>query len=328
MVDRAVRLMNKAAAVGCTGLHDCGIGVLAGIADLTLLQTAMSKSAPVRVRGMLSSAEMPTWERMGLKPGFGDDRFRLVAVKAWSDGSSQGKTAFFREPYLGGTDRGSLNYTPEALTDAIRVAHKAGWQVGVHANGDAAIDTTLAAFETVLKEMPRADHRHRIEHCSYMRPEHIAKMAEHGFTPSYLIGHVKYWGKAFRDDILGPERADLLDPCASALAGGLRITLHSDYNVTQIHPLTMVETAVTRILNQGGDVLNPKECIPVMAALKAVTLDAAWQTGMDGITGSVEVGKYADFVVLEKDPTTVEPTAIHAIKVSETWLEGAKQFSA
>lgn len=325
MVGRILSLAKKAAAVGCTGLHDCGIGALAGAGDLALLQAAMAKAPPVRVRGMLVSTEMATWERMGLKPGFGDDRFQVDGIKTWSDGSNQARTGYQRAPYLGGTGRGALNYTLEALTDAIRQAHKQGWQVGVHSNGDAGIDTTLQAFQTVLRETPRADHRHRIEHCSILRPEHIAKMAELGISPSFLIGHVSVWGKAFRDRLLGRERADLLDPCASALKAGLRISVHSDYNVTQIEPLRMVQDAATRVMNEGGEVLNADERIPVLAALRAVTLDAAWQCRMDNITGSLEVGKYADLAILERDPTTVDAAAIKAIKVSETWLGGVKQ---
>jgi predicted amidohydrolase YtcJ len=166
-VYRATRLRNR--------------GALAGAGDLALLQAAMTKLPPVRVRGMLASTEMDTWERMGLKPSFGDDRFRVDGIKTWSDVSLQAGTGYLRA-YLGGTNRGALNYTPEALTDTIRRAHKQGWQVGVHSNGDA---------EIVLRETPRADHRHRIEHCTIMRPEHIAKMAELGISPSFLIGHVR-----------------------------------------------------------------------------------------------------------------------------------------
>ncbi|MEO6124657.1 MAG: amidohydrolase family protein, partial [Ilumatobacteraceae bacterium] len=109
---------------------------------------------------------------------------------------------------------------------------------------------------------------------------------------------------------------------ASALAAGLRISLHSDWNVTPLEPLRYVEDAVTRIMAEGGDVLNGNERIPVEAALRAVTIDAAWQCRADDVTGSLAVGKYADFVVLEDDPMTVEPTTISNIVVSETRVGG------
>ncbi|WP_244923160.1 amidohydrolase family protein [Ochrobactrum quorumnocens] len=108
----------------------------------------------------------------------------------------------------------------------------------------------IGAYETVLKETPRDDHRHRhrhrhrIEHCSSFHQEQMQKAKELGLRPSFLIGHVRWWGKAFRDGILGPDRAKFYDPCATALAEGLRISFHSDCNVTPIEPLRYVEDAV------------------------------------------------------------------------------------
>ncbi len=190
----------------------------------------------------------------------------------------------------------------------------------------AAIDAALDALEGALASDPRADHRHRIEHCSVNRSEHIARMAASGISPSFLIGHVRWWGKAFRDRLLGPERTAFYDPCASALAGGLRISLHSDWNVTPLQPLRYVQDAATRIMAEGGEVLNPGERISVEAALRAVTIDAAWQCRADDVSGSIETGKYADLVLLEEDPTAVDPTTIQDIAVSQTRLGGTVRF--
>ncbi len=109
------------------------------------------------------------------------------------------------------------------------------------------------------------------------------------------------------------------------LAAGLRISLHSDFNVTPIGPLRCVQDAVTRVMNDDGDVFVPEERIPVEAALKAVTLDAAWQCRINDIAGSLEAGKYADLALLEKDPTQVDPMEIEKIKVGETWLAGERR---
>ncbi|GAA0655066.1 amidohydrolase family protein [Brevundimonas lenta] len=326
MAMRVSRLYDVAASKGCTALHDCSIGVQAGMDDIRMLDAVMADNPPIRLRGMLVSTAMDVWEREGVRPGRGDDRFRIEGVKAWSDGSNQAFTGYQREPYLGKSTRGSLNYTLPELTDAVRRAHQGGWQVGVHANGDAGIDTTLDAFETVLGEVRRPDPRHRIEHCSILHPEQIERMARMGLSPSFLIGHVRWWGKAFRDRILGPERAQFYDPAASALAGGLRISLHSDYGVTPLEPLRCVEDAVTRVMHEGGGVFFPDERIPVEAALRAVTIDAAWQCRLDHIAGSLEPGKYADLTILEQDPTTVDPKRIAAITVSETWLSGDQRY--
>lgn len=320
------RLFRKAASQGCTGLFDCSIGAQ-GMGDLEVLRDVMSEDPPVRLGGTLVSTNMKLWREAGLKPGMGDDRFRISAIKAWSDGSNQGRSGYMREPYLNSDSRGSLNYTREQLTGAIREAHGDGWQVCVHANGDAGIDATLDAYDTVLKDSPVVDHRHRIEHCTLLHDDQIARMKALGLSPSFLIGHVHYWGRAFRDDILGPARADRIDPCASALRGGLRPTLHSDWNVTGIEPLRMVENAVTRVMRDGGEVLNPAERVSVEAALRMVTVDAAWQCKRD-FTGILAPGKAADLVVLDQDPTRTELTRLRHIPVRETWLDGQRRFQA
>ncbi len=319
-------LLWHAASQGVTLLHDCGNGSIDGTSDLDVLRTALDAASPVRYRGMLVSSCYDDWMAKGVRPGDGDDLFRVEGIKAWSDGSNQAGTGFQREPYLGQTSRGALNYSPEEPEAVVARAHRDGWQVGVHANGDAAIDAALDAFERALASDPRADHRHRMEHCSVTRPEHIARMAASGISPSFLIGHVRWWGKAFRDRLLGPERTAFYDPCASALAGGLRISLHSDWNVTPLQPLRYVQDAATRIMAEGGEVLNPGERSSVEAALRAVTIDAAWQCRADEVTGSIEIGKYADLVLLEEEPTAVDPITIQDTAVSQTRLGGAVRF--
>jgi predicted amidohydrolase YtcJ len=319
------RMFDRAASVGCTALHDCGVGTR-GLLDQ--IAGVVQGDPPVRLGGFLTSDGMKTWTDMGLKPGTGSDRFRLTGIKFWADGSNQARTGYLREPYLGSTGRGMLNDSVEHLTEGIRQAHDLGWQVAVHANGDAAIDTVLDAYDAVLKVSPRADHRHRIEHCSLLRPENIQRMAALGVSPSFLIGHVHFWGRAFRDRILGPDRVQFYDPCASALAGGLRVSLHSDYNVTPIEPLRCADNAVNRVMRDGGDVFGAHERITPAQAMRAVTIDAAWQCRMDHMTGSLEVGKYADLVVLDRDPMAGDPAAIGSIKVVETWLEGKSRYAA
>lgn len=328
VLDRTRDLVWHAAGKGLTLLHDCGIGAVDGAGDLDVLRAAIGPDSPVRYRGMLVSSHYDDWQELGLRPGFGDDLFRVDGIKAWSDGSNQAGTGYQREPCLDTTSRGALNYSPEELAEVVGRAHRDGWQVGVHANGDAAIDVTIDAFEQALTADPRPDHRHRIEHCSVMHPDHIERMARLGLSPSFLIGHIRWWGRAFRDRLLGPQRAAFYDPCASASRAGLRISLHSDWNVTPLEPLRYVEDAVTRIMAEGGEVLNADERIPVEAALRAVTIDAAWQCRSDNVTGSIEVGKYADLVLLEDDPTTVDATSIARIAVSETRLAGKRRFSA
>ncbi len=161
-----------------------------------------------------------------------------------------------------------------------------------------------------------------------LHPEQIDRMVALGLSPSFLIGHVRWWGTAFRDRLLGPARAALYDPCASASRAGLRPSLHSDWNVTPIEPLRCVQDAVTRIMAENGEVLNDDERLGVDAALRAVTIDAAWQCRSDDLTGSLQVGKAADLVLLEDDPTSVDPMSIAGIAVSETRLSGRSRWRA
>jgi len=142
------------------------------------------------------------------------------------------------------------------------------------------------------------------------------------------MNHVYYWGKALRDNILGPERANRLDAVASALRHGLRPSFHSDYSVSPINPLRSVQTAVTRSMHDGGEVLNADERISAEAALRAVTIDAAWQTHTDNVLGSLEPGKHADFAILSSDPRRADSSAIGEITVQQTRLGGAVTWAA
>jgi predicted amidohydrolase YtcJ len=129
-------------------------------------------------------------------------------------------------------------------------------------------------------------------------------------------------------DLFGPEKAAKLDRTAACEAAGIRWTLHSDDPVTEMGPLRCIENAVTRTMWKSDGLLAPDERIPVEAALRAATLDAAWQCHSDHEVGSLEAGKFADFVVLGADPREVEPTAISEIEVLETWVQGERVHGA
>jgi predicted amidohydrolase YtcJ len=323
------KLFDLAASKGCTTVHDCGIGLLSPEGDLAAIKAVMAGgAAPVRFAGYLASTAMPSWQAMGLKPDNTSETFRINGVKAWVDGTNQGYSAYQRVPYLNTTSRGTANYTAASLRAAVEQANDSGWQVGIHANGDAGIDMAIAAFEAALKKTPRKDARHRIEHCTLLHPEQMDKMVELGLSPSFTIGHVYYWGESFQKTIFGPERAKLIDLCGSAAKRGMRLSMHSDYNVTPIGPLRYVSNAVTRNLRGTTQALNPAEVLTPIQALRAVTIDAAWQCHVDDIVGSLEVGKCADFVLLDRDPTQVPPAEIMDISIQETWLGGVRRFAA
>lgn len=328
LLDGLTGILNRAASQGITKVHEAATGALFGASELdTLHSLAASGRLPARITTAQLDAARAAWERAGLRACDGDDMVRAVSWKVVSDGSNQGRSGYQREPYLGSADRGAANCSAEELGEVVRYAHDRGWQLMVHANGDAALDLTVGAYAKALAGASAKDLRHRIEHCSLADDGHFRAMAELGVSPSFLMNHVYYWGSALRDHILGPERAGRLDAAASALRHGLRPSFHSDHSVSPMSPLLAVQTAVTR-LTRDGSVLNRAEGIDVMSALRAVTIDAAWQTHCDDVIGSLTPGKYADFVVLSADPRTVDPAAIGAIGVRQTRLAGAVTWNA
>jgi len=331
MADGVVHTVVTASRRGVTRVHDALTGTLLGGSELDLLHALAAEGRlPARIGVAIAEQSRATWEAAGLQPGAGDDRVRAQSWKLVSDGSNQGYSGYQSAPYLGTDGRGRPNYTDDELTEAMVRAHGAGWQLMVHANGDAAVEQVVSAYERALAgaaEPGAHDRRHRIEHCSLPSDDELSRMAALGISPSFLMNHVFFWGRAFRDEILGAERAGRLDPVVSARRHGLRPTLHSDYTVTPIDPLRSVQTAVTRRMRDGGEVLNADECDQVGLALRAVTIDAAWQTHSDDVLGSLEVGKYADLVLLSADPQSVDPEAIAAIEVVGTRLGGAVAFS-
>jgi predicted amidohydrolase YtcJ len=218
--------------------------------------------------------------------------------------------------------------SPEALKASAIERAKKGWHLAIHGNGDAAIDNILDACEAIHKAgVDMKNVRVRIEHCSILHDDQIARMKDLGISASFLIGHVHYWGVAMRDEVFGEEKAKLLDRCNSLEKAGVGYTLHSDFMVTDPDPLHMIEMAVTRkTWKEPNYVLAPDETISVESAIRALTSEAAWQLYSEHEIGSLEAGKLADFVILEKDPRKVNPDTIKDIKVLETWMDGQQVY--
>ena len=260
------------------------------------------------------------------------DRINLGTVKLFQDGSLQGYTGFLTEPYYrqrpGHTnDCGYARRSRAALVDLVKKYHRAGYQVAIHGNGDAAIDDILAAYAAAQQDLPNPDSRDRIEHSQTARPDQLLRMKQLGVTPSFFVAHVYYWGDRHRDIFLGPERAAHISPLATALADGLHFTLHNDTPVTPVNPLQLVWSAVNRVTT-SGQVLGPDERIGAYDALRAVTADAAWQNFEEAKKGTIEPGKFADFVVLAENPLTVPPMHIKDIRIVETIVGGDIVYQA
>jgi predicted amidohydrolase YtcJ len=249
--------------------------------------------------------------------------------KLFSDGSIQVFTAYMSEPYHTAfrndpSYRGYPIYEPEALAAHILRLHEAGHQIHIHANGDAAADDVLEGFERALERHPRSDHRHTIIHGQTLREDQLDKMAELGISVSFFSYHVYVWGDRHKALFLGPERAARISPAASATKRGIRYTLHNDAPVTPTRPLELIWCAVNR-LTASGHVLGPEQRITPLQALRAHTIDAAWQVFRDDDLGSIEVGKSADFALLSKNPLEHAET-IRDIEVQATIKDGEVIF--
>lgn len=324
LVGATIGLAKQWSATGCTQVTDAGVGIAFGTAELDLMRAfAANPATPVRASGFLYGELGDQWT---VAPLSGDAQMRAVKIKIVADGSTQGLTAALRQPYLNSTIKGFLNYSDEQMLDNIQKWHDKGWSLSIHCNGDAALEQVLTALETALARSPRADHRHRIEHCTVNDDAQIERMARIGVTPSFLIGHVHYWGDVFRDSLLGPERAAHLDPTGTAVRLGIPFSLHCDLITTPLKPLRYVQTAVTRRTRDSGQVVGPNQCVSVDEALKAITIYPAWQLHRDDEIGSLEAGKLADLVILDQNPRTVDPMTIAEIGVAETWLGGKQVY--
>lgn len=323
-------IMKVAASRGVTSMREALTGQLVGTSEVALLhQMNAAERLPTRISTAQSAlVANEKWADAGVTPMSGDDMVRAVAWKVLADGSNQGRSAYLRSRYLGGMGgTGEINYTLQELTGYIRQGHEAGWQVMAHANGDAAIDLVLTAYEGALADAEPHDLRHRIEHVAIGHPEHFSRMARSGLSPSFLVNHVYYWGRVLRDNILGPERAAGMHPLNTAFRNGLRVSVHSDYNVSPMHPLLSARTAVLRQTEEDGTVLGPDERVDPASALRAITTDAAWQIHGDD-RGSLEVGKYADFAIASDNPWTTDPAGWADITIAETRLGGEVAWQA
>jgi hypothetical protein len=209
----------------------------------------------------------------------------------------------------------------EALVEMVDEAHRAGKQIAIHGNGDAAIDDILFAYEQAQQKTPRTDTRHRIEHCQTVREDQLDKMQTLGVTPSFFVQHTYYWGDRHEAIFLGSERAHRISPLKSAFDRGIRFTIHNDSPVTPTKSLFSVWSAVNR-LSRSGQCMGEAQRIDLELAFRAITIDAAWQNFESDAKGSIEVGKLADFVVLESDPFAGDTLAVKDIAVQETIVGG------
>ena len=255
--------------------------------------------------------------------------FKVQGTKIVADGSPQGKTAYFTKPYLtkvpGCTNdcRGLPSLTQKELNDLFVMAYDKDNQLFIHCNGDATVDMVLEAHQFAcikLNQPLDKDRRTIVVHAQFARQDQLLKFVNYKMQPSFFTNHAYFWGDVHVEN-LGKARADFLSPMVSAERLGLKPTNHSDATVTPIDPIFTIWTAVNRV-SRSGAVIGEKERAKPYLALKAITINAAYEFFEEDSKGTLSEGKLADFVILDQNPLRVRPMDIKNIQVMETIKEG------
>ncbi len=295
-----------------------------------MLRVTAEDSFPLRIvslRRFLNLTPKAMLERALELRAQSSDRLRLGIVKVIADGSIQGFSARLRWPgYYNGAPNGLWYVVPEQLREFFSLALEHGVQVHTHTNGDEATDLVLDTFEAALRSHPARDHRFTLQHCQMADAAQFRRMKALGMCVNLFSNHHWYWGDQHYTTTLGPERALRMNACATALAEGVPMAIHSDAPVTPLGPLFTAWCAVNRI-TASGRVQGELERIGVADALRAITLGAAYTLGLDGEVGSIECGKRADFAVLEDDPADIGADRLRDVRIWGT-VQGGRVFEA
>jgi predicted amidohydrolase YtcJ len=256
----------------------------------------------------------------GLHTGFGDSMVRIGGIKQYADGSISERTAWLAEPYIGipnyfGVESG----TRESLYEHSRKAWLAGFQLCTHANGERAIDRMLGVYEQLQSQAPRRDPRFRLEHCTVVTPELIARIRAVGAIPIPFAGYVNFHGDVMH--FYGDERLKRMFAYRSFIDAGLRPPTSSDYTASPPSPMLWLYSMTTR-RDPTGHVWGEAQRITLPEAVRSATIDGAYASFEEHDKGTIEAGKLADLVVLKEDPFSVPAEQWQGIKVERTMLGG------
>ena len=262
----------------------------------------------------------------GVRTGLGDEWLRIGAVKYTADGSASGRTMAMSTPFVGRPDDyGILTMEQDEIHEVVEEAHRAGWQVGIHANGDVAIDMVLNAYEQIQEEFPRPDPRHRIEHCTLVNESLLRRIRAVGAIPTPFYTYVHYHGNKWLE--YGEDKLTRMFAHRSFLDHGIPVAPASDYVPGPFEPLMAIQSMVTRT-DMRGRVWGPNQRITVGEALRICTRNGAYASFEEDLKGSITPGKLADFVILAEDPHDADPERIKEIQVVRTVVGGRTMHEA
>ncbi len=259
------------------------------------------------------------------------NHYRIAGIKLSLDGSPQAKTAWLASPYHlppRGKDKNYKGYpamTNENLNRYLDLAYQNNWQTLVHSNGDAASDQFIQAIYRVQRNHEQKDLRPVIIHAQVIREDQMDDIQHLKIIPSFMSVHTFYWGDWHRESVLGEDRAESISPTHWALERGILYTTHNDAPVTLPNAMMILSSQVNRI-TRSGKILGEEQQVDVYSALKSITINAAYQYHEEDTKGSIEVGKLADFVILDKNPLTIDPKDLNRIQVLETIKEGKSLY--
>jgi predicted amidohydrolase YtcJ len=301
---------------------------------LALLQEmARQRRLPVDVVAMpLSKAYQPQ-QVADLYSARYHNRLRVGGVKIILDGGSPGRSAYLREPYYVQLP-GEINYRgyphigdQDTLNALVAGHHMAGNPLYIHALGDAALDQAIVALRGLPRSGPGPGRRTQIIHVQQAQADQLDALAELETTLTFQVAHNFYFGDFHREKIYGPARTQRLNPAKSALERNLSVSIHHDSPVHPIDQFTLIWAAVNR-LTRSGQVIGEDQKITVLQALRASTIEAAYQFYEDDRKGSIEVGKLADLIILSHNPLEIDPLQLRSIQVLQTIKDGETVYQA
>ena len=314
LIESAGLSFEKIVEAGITSIH----WIVSSSTEISIIQRLGSENKlPLRVHIIAPINILDQLDNLDSLLGSGDNTSRTLGVIVFVDGSLSARTAALSEPYIDEpTTKGQLLYSQEELNLLVAKAHRANVHLVMHAMGDQAVDMTLTAIEKALMEIPRKNHRYRIEHASVLNKELMQRIKKLGLIvsvqPKCVISEFSVWSAV---DRLGPKRVRWLYPLKTLINKGIRVIGGSDCPMEPISPLLGIQATMTRQF-------FAEEQITVEEALRMYTVNAAYASSEDTVKGSIEEGKLADLTVLSGDPKTTPSSKIGDIKVAMTIVGG------
>lgn len=322
------RALAMANAAGITSLYDADAGrdilqaysALDSAGLLTARVVAAMETDPSAGPGQVDT--LRAWRGRYA----GRSYFSPRAAKIFADGVIEAKTAALLEPYLGGTGRGEPNLSPDAMDTLVATLDAAGFQVHVHAIGDRAVRMSLDAFEFARRHNGPRDARPMIAHLELIDPADIPRFAALGVVPSFqpLWAYADSYITDLTEPVLGPARSRWLYPIGSVSRAGAHLAAGSDWSVSSLNPFEATQVAITRRAPDAapGTPWIAEELVDLRTMLRAYTQGGAYAAGIESTNGTLEVGKAADLIVLDRNIFQIPPTEVHSVRVLLTLLDG------